>query len=162
MFHSLLIALIAVVLTSCGTQRANPSFQGVVSKVHDGDSIHLLPAGQQRVIVRLAGIDAPELRQPYGTASRNYLRSLVYNQTVDAYCHKTDRYQRELCVIFAAGTDVNLAMINNGFAWHYKKYQSEQTRTQRSRYSAAERSAKTARRGLWQSARPVAPWNYRS
>jgi endonuclease YncB( thermonuclease family) len=44
--------------------------------IHDGDTIRLTN-GSEELKVRFCGIDAPELKQPMGIASRDYLRSLV-------------------------------------------------------------------------------------
>ena len=43
---------------------------GKVVGVHDGDTITLLTAEKEQVKVRLEGIDAPELKQAFGNASK--------------------------------------------------------------------------------------------
>ena len=87
--HILLLALITLATAACTT---NPpitdTFTGPVTKVHDGDSIHIMPKGEKRIIIRLAGIDAPEIKQPFGIASRDKLRSIILNRTAKAKCHK--------------------------------------------------------------------------
>ena len=45
--------------------------------------------------------------------------------------------------------DMNLRQIEAGLAWHYKKYQNEQTQSDRELYSEAEITAREAKRGLW-------------
>lgn len=154
--------LATLALTACSARTPDTTtFTGVASKVHDGDSIHLLPAAGERVIIRLAGIDAPELKQPFGIQARDHLRALILAKPVRANCHKTDRYDRHLCVVYRDERDINLQMIDAGYAWHYKKYQGEQTRAQRRQYSAAQSGAERQRRGLWRADTPVPPWNYR-
>ncbi len=133
---------------------------GWVTKVHDGDSIHITPPGSKRVVIRLAGIDAPEIDQAFGVASRDTLRSMILNKQAEARCHKADKYQRQVCVVYSSGVDVNLQMISAGMAWHYKYYQNEQSFMQRRRYSGAEDNAKHSRLGLW-AQEAVAPWDYR-
>ena len=59
------------------------------------------------------------------------------------------------------GEDMNLEQIKAGLAWHYKKYQNEQTPTDRKLYSKAEIKAREAKRGLWHDPEPVPPWEYR-
>ncbi len=151
----------AVVTIGCS---ANPpvtsTITGTVSKVHDGDSIHITPTGEKRVVIRLAGIDAPELAQPFGIASRDTLRSLILKKRAEASCHKTDRYQRKVCVVIYNGVDVNLQMISSGMAWHYKQYEKEQSRQQRREYARAERKARDSKSGLW-SGKSVQPWIFR-
>lgn len=136
------------------------TYTGIVTKVHDGDSIHITPAGQKRVVIRLAGIDAPELKQPFGIASRDKLRSMVLNQPAEARCHKVDRYKRQVCVVYFNGQDINLQMVKSGMAWHYKDYQGEQSQLQRWVYALAEITGRASDRGLW-SGDSVAPWLYR-
>jgi endonuclease YncB( thermonuclease family) len=159
----LISAILLSSVTACSTTPHDTTrITGIANKVHDGDSIHITPAGQKRVIVRLAGIDAPELKQRFGLPARDHLRSILLNKPVEARCHKIDRYERRLCVVYRDGTDINLAMVSAGLAWHYKKYQNEQTRKQRRQYASAEHEARTRRLGLWRDNNPQAPWNYRS
>ena len=101
---------------ACSNPPITDTFTGTVTKVHDGDSIHITQEGEKRVIIRLAGIDAPEIKQPFGIASRDKLRSMVLNRTANAKCHKTDRYQRQVCVVYFDGENVNLQMVRAGMA----------------------------------------------
>jgi len=47
---------------------------GRIVGVHDGDTITLLDATKTQHKIRLAGIDAPELRQAFGTRSKQTFR----------------------------------------------------------------------------------------
>lgn len=154
-----LTLLLVTSLFGCNQQPLY-KYIGIVTKVHDGDSIHITPSGQKRVIIRLAGIDAPELKQSFGIASRDKLRSMILNQPAEARCHKTDRYKRHVCVVYFNGQDINLQMTKSGMAWHYKDYQNEQSQFQRWAYALAESTARAGDRGLW-SGDSVAPWVYR-
>ena len=60
-----------------------------------------------------------------------------------------------------SGKDINLEQVYSGMAWHYKKYQGEQSQADRIKYSEAEVEARNARRGLWQEPDPIPPWEYR-
>lgn len=42
--------------------------------IHDGDTLRVV-RGNEELKIRLCGIDAPELKQPLGIESRDYLRS---------------------------------------------------------------------------------------
>jgi endonuclease YncB( thermonuclease family) len=53
--------------------------------------------------VRLAGIDAPEKGQAFGDRAKENLSQLVFNRRVEAHCHKTDRYGREVCKVMRGG-----------------------------------------------------------
>lgn len=45
--------------------------------------------------------------------------------------------------------NANLEQVKAGLAWHYKKYQKEQSLDNRSIYAQAEEQARAERRGLW-------------
>ncbi len=64
-------------------------------------------------------------------------------------------------MVMIDGRDANLAQVEAGMAWWYRKYQMEQTTRQRADYEAAEGSARASRRGLWADAETVPPWDWR-
>lgn len=74
---------------------------------------------------------------------------------------KMDKYGRYVGNIYVDGVDVNLEQIKADLAWHYKKYQEEQTASDRKAYSEAETKAKDAKLGFWSQASPTPPWEYR-
>ncbi|TDJ67824.1 MAG: nuclease, partial [Proteobacteria bacterium] len=47
------------------------------------------------------------------------------------------------------GIDLCLEQIKAGFAWHYKKYQHEQSTQDQRLYAVAENQARDERLGLW-------------
>lgn len=136
--------------------------KGIVTKVHDGDSIHLTPAGEKRVIIRLAAIDAPEISQQHGIESRDYLRTLIMNRQVSAQCNKRDKYQRHVCVVFINGEDANLAMLKAGQAWYYERFRNEQSAKDQRTYRRASDRARKNSLGLWSSSVAIPPWEYRA
>jgi endonuclease YncB( thermonuclease family) len=156
--------LLFSILLTAGCQSGSVSgimYRGEISRVHDGDSIHLKLRGGDRIVVRLSAIDAPELEQRAGVASRDHLRALSLHRDAQAHCHKKDQYDRQLCTVFVGDINVNLRMVESGFAWHYKRFQHEQHRDQRRLYAAAEDAARRDRLGLWAAA-AVAPWDFRA
>ena len=58
-------------------------------------------------------------------------------------------YQRILGKVLLNGEDVNLEQVKVGLAWHYKKYQWEQSTSDRVKYSDAELEARRLNLGLW-------------
>jgi endonuclease YncB( thermonuclease family) len=134
---------------------------GVVVAVSDGDTVTVRDSNEQTHKIRLAGIDAPESRQPYGDRSRQSLIELVAGQSVEVVYDKVDRYGRRVGTIHIGGRDANLEQVRRGLAWHYKQYEAEQTPADRQRYAAAEKGAQAERLGLWREASPQAPWDYR-
>lgn len=136
--------------------------QGRVVGVADGDTVTVLDDHRVQHKVRLAGIDAPEKGMPYGQRSKQHLSDLVFGKTVTLEGDKVDRYGRTVAKVIVNGRDVNLAQIAAGMAWHYKKYDREQSASDRTLYGAEELNARAARRGLWGDAQPVAPWDWRA
>ena len=134
---------------------------GKVIAVADGDTVTVMDADQTKHKLRLAPIDAPESRQPYGQRSRQSLSDLVSGQWVQVVYDKADRYGRLVGKVQVAGRDANLEQLRRGLAWHYKKYENEQGEQDRQAYAAAEQQAQSARLGLWRDPGPQAPWDYR-
>ena len=62
--------------------------------------------------IRLAGIDAPERKQPHGKKATKYLASMVGNMLLTVEYDKRDRYGRIVGKIEYKGLDVNLEMVN--------------------------------------------------
>lgn len=109
----------------------------------DGDTLDI--AGTH---VRLAGIDAPELRQtcgrdghPWrcGEAARAALAEALAAGTVSCTARNRDKYRRPLASCTVGGTDLAALMVRKGLAVAYlgKAYQRE------------EAEARAARRGMW-------------
>lgn len=134
---------------------------GRVVSITDGDTITVLDATNNQHKIRLAGIDAPEKKQPFGDASRQHLAQLAFGKAVLVVHNKKDRYGRTVGKVMAGDADANLAQIKAGLAWHYKAYEREQSPEDRAAYAEAELAARTARRGLWSEANPVPPWEWR-
>ncbi len=136
---------------------------GRVIRVADGDTVTVLDHWKTQHKVRLQGIDAPERGQPYGKASGKHLSGLVAGRFVVVEYEKRDRYKRIVGKVLLSGEDVNLRQIEAGLAWHYKKYEMEQSAEDRALYAAAEVEAREAKRGLWvePEPEPVAPWEWR-
>ncbi len=134
---------------------------GKVVKITDGDTLTVLDANYKQHKIRLAGIDAPERKQAYGLASRKHLASIVAGQQVTIEYQKRDRYGRIVGKVLLDGIDVCLKQVKTGFAWHYKKYQHEQSLEDQRLYAEVENQARDERLGLWRENNPIPPWEYR-
>jgi endonuclease YncB( thermonuclease family) len=129
---------------------------------HDGDTFACVPADGPAFVVRVAGLDAPEVGQAHWRPSRDRLRTLAGPGTQVA-CYKTDRYGRE--VWRGRGTqgfDVVERLIGAGLAWHGTRYADEQTPDEQRRYAAAETAARAERLGIWSQSEPMTPWDCRA
>lgn len=137
------------------------TIEGRVVGVADGDTITVLDADKVQHKIRLAGIDAPEKKQPFGNRSKESLSELAYDKTVTVETDKRDKYGRQVGKVLVNGQDVNLVQVERGMAWFYRQYQREQSPSDRRLYEAAEDAAKADRRGLWRDADPMPPWDFR-
>lgn len=147
---------------------------GRVVGVSDGDTITVLDDSRQAYKVRLAGIDAPEKRQPFGERSKQALATMVFGRDVQIEWHKEDRYRRIVGQVWVevsghscasrpcpGALDVCLAQVAAGLAWHYRKYAKEQSVDDRVRYGATEETARLKHLGLWTDPNPIPPWEWR-
>ena len=136
-------------------------FIGVVTRVADGDTVTVVVKNEDKIKIRLAGIDAPEKDQPHGQVSKSYLEEIIEGKQINARCEKKDRYRRWLCKIFFNGTDMNLRQLELGNAWWYRAYSKDQSSGDREVYAQAESRARNDKLGLWAETSPVPPWDWR-
>lgn len=61
---------------------------------------------------------------------------------------KRDGFGRLLAYVIAGGVNVNLELVRQGWSAYYTKYGKGRLRAE---FEAAEREARTARRGLWRT-----------
>jgi endonuclease YncB( thermonuclease family) len=141
----------------CASAAATEVLTGRVLKVTDGDTITILTADKHQHKIRLAGIDAPEKKQPFGNRSRQNLSRLAYGKQAQADCPKTDRYGRYVCKVDVGGQDVGLRQIYDDLTWWYRAYAREQTPEDQQRYELEEREARLRKWGLWSDPNPVPP-----
>lgn len=142
--------------------KSGRSYTGTVSKVYDGDTLHVIDGDGAKHKIRMAYIDAPEMKQAYGTRSRDNLRAAAEGRKVSVRVFDTDRYQREVAQVSVGKTDLNLMQVEDGAAWHYKSYAKEQQdKADFADYADAQIQAERERKGLWKAKNPQAPWAYR-
>lgn len=133
--------------------------RGRVVGVADGDTLTLLQQkpGARPVErrIRLAGIDAPERAQPFGSRSRQELSRLCFRQEAEVDVEDVDRYGRVVGHVSCQGQPANLMMVESGMAWAYVQYDPPKP------YIDAEQAARDAGRGLWADPDPTPPWEWR-
>ena len=86
---------------------------------------------------------------------KDALAEYIFKKDVKLITHGKDRYTRTIADVFYSKENINLKMIKNGFAWHYKKYSSDPV------MAKAEQDARLGKIGLWQMGNAIAPWDYR-
>jgi endonuclease YncB( thermonuclease family) len=158
--HILVLALFATmsVPAACWAQ----NIAGKVVGVADGDTITVLDCDRVQHKIRLAGIDAPEKKQPFGQRSKQFLSDLVFGKLVEVETEKRDQYRRQIGKVYVDGRDANLVMVAACLAWHYKESASEQSASDRLLYASAEDDARQMRRGLWGEPNATPPWDWRA
>jgi len=135
--------------------------EGKVINVHDGDTVTVLDKNNKKTHIRLQGIDAPELKQAFGSVSQQNLSRMVLDRQVTIVWTKLDKYRRTVGTIMLDGRDMNIEQVKAGLAWHFKKYSDEQEPQDRITYAAAERNARAAKLGLWVDPNPTPPGDWR-
>jgi endonuclease YncB( thermonuclease family) len=130
----------------------------VPGSIHDGDTLRIRQGGKVTK-VRFCGIDAPELAQPLGVESRDYLMRLVGDGAVRVVTVEQDKYDRTVAELFLAdGRSVNVEMVRAGMAYHYAKYSGNCA--VKGAIGLAEDEARSKRLGGWASEYQK-PWDYR-
>lgn len=145
--------------------------EGIVTKVSDGDTIHVKDDLGSKLKIRLYGIDAPETEksnkktgnvskagQPYGEEAWKALEEKIYRKRVMVEIMDIDRYKRMVSIIKLNGRNINKEMVAEGHAWAYRQYLD---RPYASEYIAAEEQARIKRLGLWKQNNPQPPWEFR-
>lgn len=132
---------------------------GVVSYVVDGDTVWVRPAaGGKPLSIRLDGIDAPEICQPAGAASRAALVHRALGQRVAVHGKIHDVYGRQLARLVLNGEDLGGWMVTQGLAWSYHY------RGNPGPYAPQQERAQAAGLGLFSpahGARPIYPREFR-
>src|SRR5260370_21206980 len=81
---------------------------GKVVHIADGDTLTVLDSDNVQHKIRLAGIDAPEKGQAFGTKAKEVLAEKVQEKTVRVVWKEKDRYGRILGDIHLGNQNINL------------------------------------------------------
>ena len=158
LYRLFFLLLLCPLVSACpvATEQPPAELSGKVISIKDGDTIAIL-YNNKTLTIRLAHIDCPEKKQPYGQAAKQFMSDKCFGQIVTIqHQHEYDRSKRLIGeVITASGENLNKSLVKAGLAWHYKKYSTNTS------YAALEQEAKKQRIGLWSEPNPVAPWEWR-
>ncbi len=135
---------------------ATGAFAGKVSYVTDGDTLWVQPdkGGRPRKL-RIEGIDAPEICQTGGQASRTLLSQRVLRRHVAVLVRRHDTYGRGLAQIRLNGHDLGAQMVREGQAWSYRWHRNLGP------YAVEEAVARQSHRGLFAAGEPELPRDFR-
>jgi micrococcal nuclease len=123
-----------------------------VISVGDGDSI-TLQVGPNRLKLRLAGIDAPEMKQAFGLQARRSLHQLCFGKEVQYDAQAIDRFNRTIAVVRCDGIDASRVQLERGMAWAFRQKDHN--------LKALETAARNNKIGLWSDPHAIAPWRFR-
>ena len=132
---------------------ATVRLRATVTRVVDGDTIHVLIAGRDQT-VRYIGIDTPETVDPrrsvqcFGKEASAFNATLVSGKEVELEkdVSETDQFGRLLRYVYVDGVMVNEELVRRGYA-HASSYPPD-VRYQ-DRFRSLEAEARAAGIGLW-------------
>ncbi len=78
-------------LISCCSWVTTTTLAGIVVAFTDVDTLLVLAGDRRLLRVRIAGIDAPEARQPHGQQAKEFLDNEISGKVVVLDTSKTDR-----------------------------------------------------------------------
>jgi endonuclease YncB( thermonuclease family) len=140
-------------------RRPMEPFRARVLSIGDGDTIRVRH-GEERITVRLACIDAPEMAQsPWGRTARDDLaQRLPLASEVTLVPQAIDRYGRTVAEVIGQ-INLNLVLVEDGQAFAYRRYLSH---CDAQAYLEAEFRASRHRFGVWQERGGIErPWLFR-
>jgi len=104
-------------------------YNATIIKVYDGDTVtaevDLGFSVKMKMTLRLLDIDAPEIRgeeREEGLKSRDWLREKILGKEVVIQTKKDrkGKYGRYLATIYEGGENINIKMLQEGYAKEYK------------------------------------------
>ncbi len=166
------ICILCILTSDLLSKEPVRTFEGTVTHVSDGDTIHAVDGNGTKVKIRLYGIDAPETEksnkqtgkiskpgQPWGLEAWKALEKKVHRMKIRIDVMDSDKYKRLVCMIWLGSRNINREMISEGHAWAYKKYLDKSPYA--SEFIKEEEVARKAGKGLWKEPNPLPPWEFR-
>jgi endonuclease YncB( thermonuclease family) len=144
---------LAALLALAFAGAAHAQISGVVVGVPDGDTLSVR-IDRQVLNLDLRSIDAPEIGQPYGAEARDSLAALCADRTVKLDELGIDTGRRIIGEAECDGVDASEEQVKRGFAWTAKRKRRDVE------LETLQAQAQSDRRGLWQEATPVPPWEW--
>ncbi|KAI3884498.1 hypothetical protein MKW92_028816 [Papaver armeniacum] len=110
---------------------------------------------EHTLVKRYRGIDAPELKMPYGQEAKEELTNLVQGKCLIVRVYGVDPHGRLVGDVHCNGIFVQEVMLKKGGAWNYSDFDN------RPELAKWEMEARAAGVGLWALSNPEKPWEWR-
>ena len=159
LFWTLALLIPMLAIGECRRQQDTRSLNNgtwTIRKVHDGDTVTVVDENGQAEKIRLADIDAPEYRQPYGRIARDALARKLDQVPFQVKSRGRDQYDRLLATLWVDGRSINLELVAEGLAWVFDRHSPPED------LLTAQEKAKKAQIGLWEASNPIRPATWRA
>ncbi|MGK6341335.1 thermonuclease family protein [Chryseobacterium sp. DT-3] len=124
--------------------------------ISDGDTITVLLDGNIQKKLRLAEVDCPENRQPFGKNAKKFTSDQVFAREIMFIETDKDRYGRLVAkVYYDHGKYLSAEIIRAGYGWWYYSY------SKNADLGKMQELAKNKKLGLWQDKKAISPWDFR-
>lgn len=124
--------------------------------IKDGDTVVALLDRNIQKTLRLAEVDCPESKQPFGNNAKQFTSSQIFGKNVIFYPTDTDRYGRTIAKIFYANDKyLSAEIIKAGLGWWYYQYSDN------IELGKMQDIAKAEGLGLWNDNNPIYPYEWR-
>lgn len=165
------LLLFSTLVTASYGQDVIRTVTGTVTKISDGDTIHLETPEQTILKVRLYGIDAPETDkinnhtgtisipgQAYAEEAKKALGNKVMGRKVTLDILDIDKYRRMVGMIYFDGRNINLEMVKEGYAEAFIEYLKEPYKRL---FLEAEKEARLEKKSIWSLSEYERPKDFR-
>jgi micrococcal nuclease len=131
-------------------------FSAQITVVEDGDSFEVITAEKKKIMIRLFAVDCPEDGQAFSTKAKQFVEAQCRNKTLKIVKNTTDPRGRLVADVYLPdGRSLAKELLKAGYAWHYKQYSDDKE------LDKLEQEARKQKKGLWNEANPMSPWDYR-
>ena len=129
---------------------------GNVVEIHDGNTIVVLLIKENvSYKIQLAGIDCPEIDQPFGLDAKRLLEKNLKGERVEVLVERKNRWGvRQAVVTTKSGNDPRLTLLAEGLAWTSENNPLPE-------FESIRIDAKSHGKGLWKNGNPTPPWVFR-
>lgn len=156
----LIIALIAAILLGTKSRSTGDAEEKAkIIRCHDGDTC-TTDKGEK---IRLACIDAPELKQPFGKASRDHLKEIITDRPVKIDRINTDRFGRTIAILYISDggkwQPVQSLQSKAGTVWAFDRFKRNCPIW--NSINREFQAAQSKKIGLFADRQAIEPWKWR-